>query len=305
MSLLLGACTAPALSPKASESTSTTLTVAAAASLSEAFTEIATSFQAQLPTTVNFNFAASGFLQKQIERGAPIDVFASAAARPMDALETQNLLLPQTRKTFGRNQLVLVAMTAQTPWLKKLSDLSNSRLKRLAIGNPATVPAGEYAKMALEKENLYTKLEKEKKLVFGDNVRQVLTYVEQGNVDAALVYATDAAISKTVKVISRISLESTQPISYWIAVVKQSQNSQQAKEFINFVTSYKGQQILQKYGFLPISFLPISAYSLSCSPSRNSLLDAVRFNPVSAPPREPTSAASLKCWGGSRELFPL
>lgn len=254
MSLLLGACSAPAISPKASESTSTTLTVAAAASLSEAFTEIATSFQAQLPTfTVHFNFAASGFLQKQIERGAPIDVFASAAARPMDALETQNLLLPQTRKTFARNQLVLVATTAQTPWLKKLSDLRDSRLKRLAIGNPATVPAGEYAKMALEKENLYTKLEKEKKLVFGDNVRQVLTYVEQGNVDAALVYATDAAISKKVKAIARISLESTRPIRYWIAVVKQSQNSQQAKEFINFVTSNRGQQILQKYGFLPVA----------------------------------------------------
>ncbi|MFE1748917.1 molybdate ABC transporter substrate-binding protein [Coleofasciculus sp. H7-2] len=254
VSLLLGACTAPALSPKKSESTSTRLTVAAAASLTEAFTEIATAFQAQLPTfTVNFNFAASGFLQKQIEQGAPIDVFASAAARPMDALETQNLLLPQTRKTFARNQLVVVATTAQTPWLKKLSDLRDGRLKRLAIGNPATVPAGEYAKIVLEKENLYTKLEKEKKLVFGDNVRQVLTYVEQGNVDAALVYATDAAISKKVKVISRISPESTQPIRYWIAVVKQSQNSQQAKEFINFVTSNRGQQILQKYGFLPVA----------------------------------------------------
>lgn len=93
MSLLLGACSAPAISPKASESTSTTLTVAAAASLSEAFTEIATSFQAQLPTfTVHFNFAASGFLQKQIERGAPIDVFASAAARPMDALDRKSVV---------------------------------------------------------------------------------------------------------------------------------------------------------------------------------------------------------------------
>jgi molybdate transport system substrate-binding protein len=254
VSLLLGACTAPALSPKASESTSTRLTVAAAASLTEAFTEIATAFQAQLPTfTVNFNFAASGFLQKQIARGAPIDVFASAAARPMDALEKQNLLVPQTRKTFARNQLVVVATPAQTPWLKKLSDLRDSRLKRLAIGNPAIVPAGEYAKIALEKENLYTKLEKEKKLVLGDNVRQVLTYVEQGNVDAALVYATDAAISKKVKVISRISPESTRPIHYWIGVVKQSQNSQQATEFINFVTSHRGQQILQKYGFLPVA----------------------------------------------------
>jgi molybdate transport system substrate-binding protein len=242
------------VSPKASESTSTRLTVAAAASLTEAFTEIATAFQAQLPTfTVNFNFAASGFLQKQIERGAPIDVFASAAARPMDALEMQNLLLPQTRKAFARNQLVVVATPAQTPWLKKLSDLRDSRLKRLAMGNPATVPAGEYAKIALEKENLYTKLEKEKKLVLGDNVRQVLTYVEQGNVDAAVVYATDAAISKKVKVITRISPASTRPIRYWIAVVKQSQNSQQAKEFINFVTCHRGQQILQKYGFLPVA----------------------------------------------------
>ncbi|MEW5859156.1 MAG: molybdate ABC transporter substrate-binding protein [Cyanobacteriota bacterium] len=257
VSLLLGACTAPAVSPKAYESTSTRLTVAAAASLTEAFTEIATAFQVQFPTfTVNFNFAASGLLQKQIERGAPIDIFASAADKPMEALETQNLLVPQTRKTFARNQLVVVATTAQTSWLKKLSDLRDlrdSRLKRLAIGNPATVPAGEYAKIALGKENLYTKLEKEKKLVFGDNVRQVLTYVEQGNVDAALVYATDAAISKKVKVISRISPESTRPIRYWIAIVKQSQNSQQAKEFINFVTGNRGQQILQKYGFLPVA----------------------------------------------------
>jgi molybdate transport system substrate-binding protein len=251
LSLLLVSCTAASKTPVASPQI--TLTVAAAASLTDAFKAMKTSYEAQhLNVTVKFSFAASGVLQKQIEEGAPIDVFASAGKKQMDALERQNLLVLQTKKTFAQNQLVVVAIASQTPWLTKFSDLGDRRLQRLAIGNPTTVPAGEYAKAALEAANLYTPLQQQQKLVLGENVRQVLAYVEQGNVDAAIVYATDAATSQKVQVAIPIPADASLPIRYPIAVIKQSHSPQQAQDFINFVTSSQGQQILQKYGFVPL-----------------------------------------------------
>jgi len=251
LSLLLVACTAT--SDLRVASPQKTLTVAAATSLTDAFKAIKTSYEAQHSgVTVNLSFAASGLVQKQIEQGAPLDVFASAAERQMDALEEQNLLVQGSRKTFAQNELVVVAIAQQTPWLTQLSDLGDRRLKRLAIGNPTTVPAGEYAQAALETANLYTQLKQQQKLVLGENVRQVLAYVEQGNVDAAIIYATDAATSQKVQVVSKIPADSQLPIRYPIAVVKQSQSQQQAQDFINFVTSSQGQQILQKYGFVPV-----------------------------------------------------
>ena len=250
--LLLVACTATTQAPPATspaKSQTTTLTVAAASSLTNAFKEVKIAFESKaILIKVNFNFAASGALQKQIEQGAPVDVFASAANQQMHALEKQNLLISNTYAPLSRNQLVIVTFKGKPTAIHQLSDLANPHLQRLAIGNPASVPAGIYAKQALG--NLYLQLEREQKLVPSENVRQVLAYVEQGNADAGIVYVSDAAISKKVQVAVKIPPDATEPILYAIAVVKRSQHPQQALKFIQFVTGPKGQEILQKYGFL-------------------------------------------------------
>lgn len=242
--LLLVACT-PIQSSKSPSAP--TLTIAAASSLSEAFQDLKTAFEAESETNLKLNFAASGSLQRQIEQGAPIDIFASAAEQPMKTLQQQSLIHNGTYKFFARNQLVIIAPKA-TVWISQGADLADSRLQRLAIGNPATVPAGSYAQKALG--NLYPRLKAQQKLIPAENVRQVLTYVEQRHVDAGIVYASDVDKRRTVRVVAKIPASATGAILYPIAVLKQSQHPQQAKAFIQFVLSDQGQAILQQHGFL-------------------------------------------------------
>jgi molybdate transport system substrate-binding protein len=251
-SLLLGSCNCLLVAcASPTQNGQTQITVAAATSLSDAFIEIGNSFEANhRAIAVNFNFAASGTLQRQIERGAPADVFASAANQQMDALEEQDLLLAGSRQRFARNQVVVVVAGKTNSGIDELTDLENDSIQRIAIGNPATVPAGAYGKAVLESVNLYQSLSDAQKLVFGENVRQVLTYVEQGNAPVGIVYATDAAIAPKLEVAVRISPQRSGDIEYPIATVKQSQNPEAAQTFIDFVTSSQGQEILQSYGFL-------------------------------------------------------
>jgi len=245
-SCLLATCN-PSITP------STSLTIAAASSLTDAFSEIATAFEEQSPNVnINFNFAASGLLEKQIAQGAPIDLFASAADAPMDALAQQGHIVPATRTTFAQNQLVVIVPVQDSNKIEPLKDLKDLQVQRLAIGNPATVPAGSYAKEALESERLYTRLQQENKLVFAENVRQVLTYVEQGNVDAGIVYATDAAIGNNIGVALKLSPGLITPIRYPIAVTSESLHPELAKAFISFVIRPESQNILQKYGFVTV-----------------------------------------------------
>ena len=252
LSLSIGACSD--LIKVRESNLSDSLTVAAAVSLTDAFKEITNAFEHNYSESkVNLNFAASGLLQKQIEQGAPIDIFSSAAEAPMNFLEKQSLIISTTRKIFARNQLVVVVPKGEKKSIKQFSDLGDINVNLVAIGNPATVPAGFYSKEALEENNLYEQLNQERKLVFGENVRQVLTYVEQHNVAAAIVYATDAAISEKVEIVLRIPPEVTSPINYPIAIATQSSNLKLATNFINFVISPQGQNILRKYDFLPVN----------------------------------------------------
>ncbi len=244
-SWLLVACASP------TQNGQTQITVAAAASLSDAFTEVGKSFEANHGAiAVDFNFAASGTLQRQIERGAPADVFASAANQQMDELKEQDLLLAGSRQRFARNQIVVVVAGHTNSDIDELTDLASNDIQRIAIGNPATVPAGAYGQAALASVNLYQSLSDREKLVFGENVRQVLTYVEKGNAPVGIVYATDATITPNLEVAVRISPQRSGDIEYPIAIVKQSQNPEAAQTFIDFVTSSQGQEILQSYGFL-------------------------------------------------------
>jgi len=224
------------------------LTVSAAVSLKDAFTEIGHLFSEKTGVAVSFNFAGSGTLQQQIESGAPADIFASAGEPQMDALAEKGLIVTETRKNFASNELVLIVPTGSKLDITDLEGLKNDKIKKIAVGNPKTVPAGQYTQQTFDSLKLSESLKP--KLVFAENVRQVLEYAARGEADAGIVYSTDAAIARDkVMVTAAAPKDSHHPIVYPTAVIKDS-NNPAASAFIDLVTSKKGQEILQKYGFL-------------------------------------------------------
>ncbi len=221
------------------------LVVSAAASLTNAFQEMKPVFEKAHPgTTLVFNFAASGPLLKQIEQGAPVDVFASADQETMDKAAPR--VMAESRANFAGNALVLIVPSDSTLTLTTPEDLKNDAVKLIAIGNPESVPAGRYAKGALSKTGLYDALTP--KFVLAESVRQALDYVSRGEVQAGLVYATDAAQRQDkVKVVATVA--GHKPISYPIAIIKDCANKDMAQAFIKLVQSAEGQGVLAKYGF--------------------------------------------------------
>jgi molybdate transport system substrate-binding protein len=223
------------------------LLVSAAASLTDALKELAPLYQQSRPKVqVRYNFASSGALQQQIENGAPVDIFISAAAKQMEALQQKNLLLPNTQRRLLTNRLVLV-VPANRSEITTLNSLTDGRVKRIAIGDPRSVPAGEYAEAALTKAGLWNQLQP--KYVLASNVRQVLQFVEAGNADAGFVYLTDAKTTSKVKIAQTIPATLHEPIVYAIAVLKNSRNPTAAKDFVQFLFSNPAKQQFQKYGF--------------------------------------------------------
>jgi len=225
------------------------LVVSAAASLTDAFQEIGRTFEAGHPGNhVVFNFAASGPLLQQIAQGAPADVFASADEDTMDRAQQQKLIAAATRIDFAANTLVLVVPAAAKAVPGSPADLLGPAFRRIAIGNPATVPAGRYARQALDLAGIGSRLEQ--KLIPADSVRQVLSYVARGEVDAGFVYASDAAIERD-KVRIALKLATQSPIRYPIAQVAASRLPTLAQAFIAEVRSPAAQVTLQRYGFAP------------------------------------------------------
>lgn len=225
------------------------LTVSAAASLSNAFKELAPGFEAQHPgTRVLLNFGASDALLAQISKGAPVDVFASADQDAMDRAEAQKLLQSGTRRSFVSNRLVLIVPTAVPAVVKSLADLPGSAVQRVALGKPEGVPAGRYARGALEAARLWPVVAG--KAVYASNVRQALDYVARGEVDVGFVYATDAAIqSDKVRVVQEVP--TLTPIRYPIAVVAGGTQGEAARQFIDYLLTPPAQAVLARYGFLP------------------------------------------------------
>ncbi|MEA5565022.1 molybdate ABC transporter substrate-binding protein [Anabaena sp. UHCC 0399] len=225
------------------------LLVSAAASMKDALEDIKPLYQKNNPNiNISYNFGASGALQQQIEQGAPADVFISAAKRQVDALEQKGLLLPGTRAILAKNRLVLVVPKNRTG-VTSFYNLRDANIRRVAMGEPRSVPAGQYAQQVLQKLKLLPQIQP--KLVYGNNVRQVLAVVESGNADAGLVYSTDAKISDKVKVVVAADEKYHSPIIYPLAVVKSSKNSNAAKEFVQFLTTdNQVKAVLRKYGFI-------------------------------------------------------
>ena len=223
------------------------LTVSAAASLGNAFKELALGFEAQHPGhRVLLNFGASDALLAQISKGAPVDVFASADQETMDRAEAQKALVPGTRHNFVGNRLVLVTPAVGTSVVRTLADLPLPAVQRVALGKPEGVPAGRYAKGALEAAKLWAAVAP--KAVYASSVRQALDYVARGEVDAGFVYATDAAAQPDkVRVLSVVPTE--MPIRYPIAAVAGGGNVNMARQFIDFVRSSAGQAVLARHGF--------------------------------------------------------
>ena len=224
------------------------ITVSAAASLQNAMKEIGTAYQAAHPgSKVNFNFAASGPLLTQIAQGAPVDVFASADAETMDKAQAQSLIKVDTRVNFAANELVLVSPLALPASLKTLADLKKPAITHIAVGTPATVPAGRYAQGVLEAQGLWTELTP--KFVFAENVRQALNYVSRAEAEAGFVYRTDALIDKD-KVRIDLVVPTTKAVVYPIALVAATKNAAAAADFVKFVTGAQGQTLLGKFGFV-------------------------------------------------------
>lgn len=225
------------------------ITVSAAISLKNAFEEIAKLYEQRYPATkVMFNFGASGDLAAQIEGGAPVDVFASAAQKDMDLIAGKKLVDNATRRNFVRNTVVLVKPVSSKLDIKGFEDLTKPDIRMIAIGNPKTVPAGRYAQEVLQTLKLWDKVKS--RLILAENVRQVLDYVAKNEVDAGLVYATDASVrAADVSVIAKAPGNSHKPVVYPIAMVSGSSHPTQAKAFIEMILSNDGMRILQKYGF--------------------------------------------------------
>lgn len=229
------------------------ITVSVAISLKNAFEEIGKLYEAKNKgTKVVFNFGASGDLIRQIEGGAPVDVFASAAQKDMDSIEQKGMIMKDTRVNIAANTVVLVVPAGLKAKIKSfeglMSGLISKKINRIAVGNPKTVPAGRYAQEVFKYYKVAEAIKD--KLVFAENVRQVLDYVARGEVDAGIVYSTDAMVrSKEVKIVATAPEASHKPVVYPVAVVKGSKNEASAKEFVALVVSREGKRILEKYGF--------------------------------------------------------
>ena len=233
----VGACHAPQR---------VTLTLSIAASVKDAILGAEAAYQRD-HAAIEFrnNFGSSGTLAREIEEGAPVNAFISAASRPMDDLESKGLVVPGTRRNLLRNSLVLIAPLNSS--LRDFQGLADPSVRLIALGDPASVPAGQYGRQTLTALHLLDRLNK--KIVMGGDVRQVLTYVETGNADAGIVYTTDAQSSSRVRIVAVAPDSSHDAIVYPAAVVKASQDGAVARDFINYLGTPEAQAIFVKHGF--------------------------------------------------------
>jgi molybdate transport system substrate-binding protein len=224
------------------------ISVFAAASLQEALTEIGSAYEGANGGHVVFNFGASSLLARQIEQGAPADLFFSADEEKIERLEKKALLLADSRRTLLSNTLVVVvpAGAANTP--KSIRDLAQPAVGKLALAQPETVPAGLYAREHLQRVGLWDAVKA--KVIPAENVRAALAAVASGNVDAGIVYKTDALTSRNVKVAVEIPAAEGPKISYELAILKRSRQVDEARRFAEYLASASARRSFEKFGFI-------------------------------------------------------
>ncbi len=232
-----------------SQNGSINLTISAAISLTEPLQAIRTLYRRQSPgVSLTFNLGASGILAQQIEEGAPVDIFISASPEEMNALASRGLLLNSTRRYLLKNTLVLIC-----PGSCKVSgfmDLVRPDVRRVAMANPDSVPAGAYARQTLEYFKIYQRIYP--KILLAQDVRQALVYVETDNADAGLVYATEAKLSNKVRVAAIAPENAHAPIVYPIAVIKRCRHAAAAERFVQYLSGPEARQIFEREGFVPV-----------------------------------------------------
>ena len=223
------------------------ITVSAAASLKDALDNIVAAYRTEhTDQEILCNYGSSGSLQQQIENGAPVDLFISASERHMDKLQEKELLLNDTRVDLLKNKIVLIAAATQ-PDLAGVEGLLLTNVQSIAIGEMQTVPAGIYAAESLKALQLFDALQT--KLIQGKDVRQVLTYVESGNVDAGFVFASDTKIMKNGRLVVEIPENLHSPIIYPAAIIRSSSDPEAARAFLSFLKSKVAGDIFHRYGF--------------------------------------------------------
>jgi len=226
------------------------LTLSAAISLKAALDEITRVYAMANPgLAILANYGPSGTLELQIEQGAPVDIYIAAAPGPMEALAAKGLLLKGTQRELLRNEIVLIVPQNSATKTSSIQDLARPDVKQIALGEPATVPAGQYAKQVLTHFGIYDAVRA--KAILAKDVRQVLTYVETGNVDAGIVYKTDALASRRVKIVAEAPADSHAPVIYPVAIVKDTKNPVAARRFLTFLTSPQAAAVFRKFGFTP------------------------------------------------------
>lgn len=224
------------------------LVISAAASLTDAAADISERYKAIAPNVITtFSFGSSGALQTQIEEGAPSDIFMSAAKKQMTALEEKGLISEDTKKDLLVNKVVLISPSGSTKGIAKFEDAATSKVSKIALGEPGSVPVGQYSEEIFTSLGILDKVKA--KANYGSDVRQVLTWVEGGEVDCGVVYATDAATSQKVKVICEAPKDSHKPVVYPVAVLKSSKHPNEAKAFLDFLSKPEAVKVFEKYGF--------------------------------------------------------
>lgn len=222
--------------------------VSAAASLTDVLTEIGARYRIQTKRKVDFNFGSSSTIARQIEEGAPADIFFSADLEKMDELEKDHLLEPGTRQKLLSNQLVIVVPVDSRLPIASAKDLLQARVRRIAVAEPTSVPAGIYARKYLQEQGLWQRLVN--KVVPVLDVRAALASVASGNVAAGFVYRTDAAISSQVKIAYAVPIQQGPKITYPVAVLRQSEKKGLAREFLRFLSGPAAKATFKKFGFI-------------------------------------------------------
>jgi molybdate transport system substrate-binding protein len=232
--------------PETDETNPNVLYVAAAADLTPAFEEVGRSFEQATGIRVVYNFGSTGMLSKQIENGAPVDIFAAANVEFIEALEKKGLIIPDTKALYARGRITIWMKPDSTLRIERLEDLARPEVERVGIANPEHAPYGVAAREALQAVRVWDVVQP--KCVFGENVRQTLQYAESGNVSVSIVALSLSVQSKGRWIL--IPEELHKPLDQALAVLKRTQREQQARKFIAFINGAQGRPTMRKYGFV-------------------------------------------------------
>ena len=227
----------------------TEINISVPASMTDALKELITQFGASgKDTKITPNYGPSGALAKQINEGAPADLFISANQKWMTFLREEKRIEPTTEKILACNTLVFSGMKNSA--VTSMADIV--KLKQIAIGSPKSVPAGEYAVQAMEKSGVYKQLEEGKQLVMAKDVRQALTYADRGETEGAFVYKTDALLAAQAVILFEVPQDLYDRVTYPIALTENGAKRPEAKAFYDFLTGPEGAKVFLKYGFSPV-----------------------------------------------------